>query len=631
MGPPEQEGDMDTPTTGRRFLPNRVRPFGPVTAGRVIRLGLVYAAVAGGGLAMATFSHNGHMQAFGLGLVLPGGGFLSHYDLVSLPGLMHLAAALAGFGLFVLACGLWFATGNVLAPPVVWILAAVWAAAMPHGRAMPLAVPTVVAVVAVAAVSIAVGTILRLAVSGARRTADNRYLETARYTVCEDAEPFPEMSEDHLRRLRFALDRALQPVEAFDGFERLDEFQTAATRYQVNFLAYGIALTQARFTPAFGGYMTQAQARMIEKQAEARVWAYWALENLWGNLSRDAHPVGRENIMYTGFVGLQMALYAATTGQDDFGRAGSFALKGGKALSQADFIARLDEEAARSPFTLVACEPNWIYPLCNTIGFSAVKALEPARWIALRERFLEALDTEFLDHFGRFVPCRSARAGLALPAIGGAMPLAMPCVFLNALAPEIAERQWHLLRRRLFDRNGGFSRSFFWPIDTGNYGFSRASAYTAVALAAGELGDREVHDACLAALESECPSVIKDGVVHRRRASVWAHGVELMARATVKDSFGNLIEQGLPRDGPRLEVDDYPRVLVASAHRDGDGLRAVLYGHGDTVVRVTGLKPGGACRIHAHGGVLLADDEGVLRFPLTLHGRTPLRVVVEPV
>jgi hypothetical protein len=600
-----------------------------VTARRVIRLAAVYAAVAVAGIALAVFSENGHLQAFGLGLVLPGGGFLAHYDLVSAAGLMHLAAAVAGLCLFVLACGLWFATGNVVAPPLVWLGAALWAASMPHGRLMPQAVPTAVAIVSLSVVITLVATTIRQISAGARRVADNRYLETARYAVSEDDDPFPEMTPEHLARLRFALDRALQPAEGFGGFERLDEFQTAATRYQINFLAYGIALSHARFTPALAGYMQVAQRRMIEKQAQARVWAYWKLENLWGNLKLDAHPVGRENIMYTGFVALQMALFAATTGRDDFARPGGFALQGGTGLSQGDFVARLDTEATRSPFTLVACEPNWIYPLCNTIGFSAVKALEPARWEAMRDTFLTALDTEFLDYFGRFVPCRSARLGLALPAVGGAMPLAMPCVFLNALEPAVAERQWHLLRRRLFDRRGRFSRAVFWPIDTGNYGFSRASAYTAVAFSAAELGDREVHDACLAALEAECPSLMQDGVIHRRRASVWAHGVELMARATVRDSFRNLIEHGLPKDGPRLEIDDYPRVLVASAHRDGGGLRCVLHGHGEATLRVTGLTPGAGYRLTAGGGVLLADDEGEVRFPVTLDGRTPLRLVPE--
>ncbi len=621
---------MDAQLSERRGLPVRVRLFGPVTARRVMRLAGLYAVLAAAGLALAVFSGNGHLQAFGLGLVLPGGGFLSHYDIVSLAGLMHLAAALAGLGLFVLACGAWFATGNVLAPPAVWLGTALWAATMPHGGLMPQAVPTALTVVAVATAAGLLTAATRLVMARGRRAADNRYLATARFAAAADTDPFPEMTDGHLARLRFALDRALQPVEAFDGFERLDEFQTAATRYQVNFLAYGIALSHARFTPAFGGYMRQAQRRLIEKQAQKRVWAYWALENLWGNLSRDGHPVGRENIMYTGFVALQMALYAATTGRGDFARPGGFTLQDGAALSQGDFTANLAEEAARSPFTLVACEPNWIYPLCNTIGFSAVRHLEPVRWTAMRERFLTALDDEFLDHFGRFVPCRSSRAGLAVPAVGGAMPLAMPCVFLNALEPAIALRQWLLLRRRLFDGKGRFSKAFFWPIDTGNYGFSRASAYTAVALAAAELGDGEVHDACLAALEAECPSVEAGGVIHRRRASVWAHGVELMARATVKDSFRGLIEKGLPHDGPRLEIDDYPRVLVASAHRDGEGLRCVLHGRGEAVVRVTGLKPGVACRLNASGGLLQADEDGTVRFPVKLDGRTPLRLMPEP-
>jgi hypothetical protein len=204
---------------------------------------------------------------------------------------------------------------------------------------------------------------------------------------------------------------------------------------------------------------------------------------------------------------------------------------------------------------LIACEPNWIYPLCNTIGASAILAYDAlkhqAKWMQYEQDFRQHLEAEFLDAFGRYVPCRSARTGLALPAFGGAMPLAMPCFFLNAIFPDLALRQWLLLRRRLFDKQGCFQRNAFWRIDTGNYGYSRASAYTATALAAAELGDQEVYQHCLKALEDECPSVLKDGVIHRQHASVWAHGVEMMARAVTKNSFRDLLLHPRKPTGPR--------------------------------------------------------------------------------
>ena len=618
---------MDSAVRTPALLPPLTRVFGPVTGRRVLRLLGLYLLMAAAGSALALLSHDGHWQALGLGLVLPGGGFLAHYDLITAAGIWHLVAAVSAAGLFALALGVWFGTGNIVAPPAVWLGAAFWAATMPHGEARNYAITTVFAVADLILLVIAVVTIARYLFAIRQRKADNAFLATS-HAVFPVRDSDDEMSLDHLKRLRFALDRALQPVEAFDGFEHLDPFQTAAIRYQINFLAYGLALSHARFTPAFAGYGLEAQRLMIGKLAEPSVWSYWKLENLWGNFSADANPLGRDNIMYTGFLGLQMALLKASTGADDFDAGKRFRLGSDLAFDAGDIEARLVAEYDRSPFCLYPCEPNWIYPLCNTIGAAAL--LPGGGWPVMEDRFRHGLDEEFLDHFGRFVPCRSSRTGLALPAIGGAMPLAMPCFFLSALAPDIALRQWLLLRRRLFTRDGRFNRAAFWQIDTGNYTLSRASAYTAAMLAAAELGDNEVYDACLAALEDECPAVEDRGVIHRRHASVWAHGVELMARGGTRDGFRDLLKKPHDHSGPRLEDVDYADVLVASAHVEDGVLRAVLYGVKDDAtieIAVAGLAP--RVRYALHGGAsghIVADDAGVARFTIHLKGRTLLRL-----
>ena len=593
--------------------------FGLVTRSRVLRLIGGYSVLAGLGYAIATYAPDSRWQAFGLGLMWPGGGFWAHIDA------WHAVAAVSALFLFVVALGLWFGTGNIVAPPLVWLGMAVSAALMhtPLCSSPPPAGVLFILIGAGAAM-LAVVTGVRLARAKRRRVRDNTYLETAVFPLRGDDGALPEMSPDHLQRLRFALDRALQPVAEFGGFEHLDPFQTTAIRYQVNVLGYAIALTQARFTPAAAGYLRQAQIQLIDKQAQAPVWRYWGLENLWGNLRLDGNPVGRDNIMFTGFVALQMTLLSRS-GSGDFRAPGRFRLTGRLAFDETDFVDRLDSEMRRSDFTLYPCEPNWIYPLCNTIGAAAVRAHDPHRWQAMAGRFRAALDAEFLDLFGRFVPCRSSRTGLALPAIGGVMPLAMPCFFLNAIAPDIGLRQWLLLRRRLFDADGRLRTRAFWPIDTGNYRFSRAAAYAATALAAAELGDGEVYDACLSALDDECPAVEAGGVIHRPRASVWAHGVELMARAGVRDGFCNATVRQV--SGPCLEDLPYPDVLIAAAHAVEGGLWAVLYGDGVFTARLTGLEAGGVYAFSgAASGRMMADADGEVLLSLILSGRTELRV-----
>lgn len=602
------------------------------------------------------------MQTLGLGLMLPGGGFL-----VDKPIIFAFLSGVAFFAALVI----WFGTGNVLAPPFLWLLTALLAASTRGESASPLsgeicqstsliesrqspvadylsgpslehqAALLVYEIIGGACFFMICLMALRRLVAIRQRNVDNEYLASQQDKLNEifsgpSSAEASEMSRQDLQRLRFVLDRALQPLDRFDGFEWLDQFQTAAVRYQLNFLAYGLAMTQARFTPAFAGYMHQAQINLLDKQANHRIWSYWKLENIWGNLKSDPNPLGRENIMYTGFVALQMALFESSSGRADFSRQKRFDLRhpAGKSYACEDerLIERLEMEYQRSDFFLIACEPNWIYPLCNTIGACAILGYDSLRqdgkWPKYESEFRHALETEFLDAFGRYIPCRSGYTGLAVPTFGGVMPLALPCFFLNAIAPDLAVRQWLLLRRKLFDRQSRFRLQEFWPIDTGNYGFSRASAYAATALAAAELGDEAVYKHCMGALEQECLSVLKEGVIHRQHASVWAHGVEIMARAVNRNGFRNLLLEPKKNTGFYLENLKYPDVLVSSAHFEKGRLVAVLYPgvkEGVYDISVGGLQPNK--RYHVQGAVLkdvIAGQEGKAVFKIMLQGRTCL-------
>ncbi len=604
---------------------------------------LWYLVLFSAGSALLMFADADRLRIVGMGLILPGGGFLAHADICGATGMSAAATTMIALGAFGMSLILWFGTGNIVAPPMTWIALAVAAGAMGDGGILPGALVQLMGIV---------GTVSALALMsmGAwflaarrQRILDNDYLAAqadnipAIFTATLPRKQ-AEMTLEHVQRLRFALDRALQPVTQFSGFETLDQFQTAATRYQLNFLAYGIALTQARYTPAFGGYLHAAQIALLDKQRQHRVWKYWKLENMWGNLRSNPDPTVSENIMFTGFVALQMALFAASTGRNDFTQAGRFTLTHPNgnhyAHDAASLVASMQRQFQRSGFYLIACEPNWVYPLCNAIGINAILAMDAQHgsrvWDRHARDFRHHLETEFLDGFGRYIPCRSARTGLPFPAIGGAMPLAMPCFFLNAIAPDLARRQWLLLRRRLFERSGALRRRAFWPIDTGNYGFSRASAYAATALAAAELGDERVYDACMGALEHECPSVLRNGVIHRRTSSVWAHGVELMARAGARDAFKGIIAAPLRACGPRLEGLAYPDLLVASAHAEGSRLQAVLYAgikDGVQPVGLAGLTPGMVYRVTgALAAQVTADAHGNAQLHVMLSGRTELTV-----
>jgi hypothetical protein len=627
------------------LLPDRQNLCGPITRRRIVRLGLVYLGLFSLGLVLIS-SGSAHWQAFGMGLILPGGGFLAHADLVSAHGALHVVWFALAFASFVTALLVWFATGNVLAPPLVWLLPAGLAAAMDHNDIQQSAMWSVPAgIIAVISLTVAIVLMRRRRATRQRQEANMYLAEMGRQIACEfrstqNVATGTALSERDLKLMRLLLDRALQPVENFDGFEWLDQSQTAAVRYQLNFIGYALSMAQASRLPALGGYLEEAQRRLIDKQTDHRVWRYWALENLWGNFAVDANPLARQNIMFSGFCAAQIAMYHAASGRRDYNQAGSFTLRhpSGR-IYRSDLpalIAGLSREQRRSVFHLVACEPNWIYPLCNSIVAAALTAYDHMHGGRPREQgqLRQSLESEFIDLAGRFVPCRSSYAGLALPMIGGAQLQAMTSFFLNATLPDIALRQWLLLRRNLVHAEKSKSRlkrSHFWPIDTGNYRFSRASAYAGTALAAIEMGDADVGRLCLDALDEECPATITEGVWCRPRASVWAHAVELFARCARANGFRDLATN--PRATttlPTLDVVPYPQVLVARAvHADGM-LAATLYPGEDSGrfrLGLAGLRPGGT---YACDGTeetrIVADGRGEAEFTVGIDARTEILI-----
>jgi hypothetical protein len=471
-----------------------------------------------------------------------------------------------------------------------------------------------------------------------RRRQRNQALEALPRTTPPPREERPEeLSDRDLQLMRLVLDRALQPVEEFAGFERIDQFQTAAVRYQLNILAYSLAMTQYVRLPAFQGYLTQAQQNLAEKQQDHRVWGYWRLENLWGNFRADADPLPRDNIMFTGFLATQLACFHAASGRRTFSEPGSLRLRHPSGRTFACDLPALAEiltrQWASAPFGLIACEPNWIYPLCNAIGAAGVRIDDNLagrqRWAGVEGAFLRGLEHEMLTPGGDFVPCRSSRLGFALPQIGGAVGQAFPCFFLNATLPGVARRHWLGLREGLAAPD---FRRRLWPIDVGNYGFTRASSYAATAAAARELGDHEVAERLLAALDEDCPRRVQGGVAHRPRASLWSHGAELLARTGRADGLRDMAT-GAPRAPclqPHIAEAPYPGVLVAAARAHGGELRAVLrpgLAAGPQPISFAGLRPGAVYRLSGDAaGLVMASPEGGASIRLPIEGRTELRL-----
>src|SRR5690606_25470046 len=122
---------------------------------------------------------------------------------------------------------------------------------------------------------------------------------------------------------RFVLDRALQPINGFSGFDVVEQFQTSAIRYQIFFMLYVLNVLQYAYTPNFHGHVSEAQRNLIEKTTLRRVWCYWVSEAMWGRLSRRTAPVVRDNIMLTGWFSIGLNLYMANSGDHRYAEPGS--------------------------------------------------------------------------------------------------------------------------------------------------------------------------------------------------------------------------------------------------------------------------------------------------------------------
>ena len=616
----------------RTLFPINTSPIGPETRRRLLRTAFIYGAVYLIAL-MSLFGLFGTSgDVFAAGLVFPGGGFLA----------MGQADAIwlaAGTGLlFVFAIGLWFATGNVLLAPLVWLGTASMAAMMyAHTPADPATLKALFAFGPALLLAGLSGLSIQSALGQKRRKRLNASL--ASLPVTSFRKPHTErphkdeLSLKDLQALRLLLDRALQPVDKFEGFEWLDQFQTAAIRYQINFISYALSLTQSLYLPACQAQFSDAQHRLQAKLEDHRVWGYWALENLWGNLRMSSDPVARDNIMYSGFVAAQMA-YAANAGHSALQPLQC--RKAGETKHEytlGDMVSTLAAQYQTARYGLLPCEPNWIYPLCNAITASGMRAFDArngtAHWQAVSARFRHYLETEFISAGGKFVPFRSSYTGLAAPQIGGAVMQAFPCFFLNATLPDLAERQWSALREDMAQKDW---TSALWPVDVGNYRFSRASSFGATALAARELGDHDTANLLLERFDAACPRRHHAGVAHHKNASLWAHTNVYMARIGKADMLRNLVTGPAhqPERRPHISEAAYPDVLIAKAVETNGALELVLYpgrAKRSYALVLGGLVSGG--RYHVCGQderTCQADRFGRLSLDLPLSGRTALNI-----
>lgn len=565
----------------RYLIPERDRLHGPLVATRLRRTAIGFGLVWLLALVPVLVDAAPGWKAFGLGLLLPGGGFLYTSD----PVLVVLTLVL-----FAVAFVAWFSAGNIVAPPFVWVGAAALAVLRVDDGRWEWAEWFVPALLGAIIVGGVIGQ--RVAFGTARRRAHerNRYLAKVADPVHDASEAIGELSAEDLATARFALDLALQPVEEFEGYDFIDQFQTSAVRYQLNFQQYALALMHLTRVPAFTGYLAQAQRNLITKMTDRRVWGFWRWENLFGNLDPNPDPIRKDNIMVSGYLGVMVGAYESNTGDRRFDAPGSLTFRWNDRKEFAyDFHSvaeAVHRNFVRSPFGMFPCEPNWIYAACNTFGMNTLllhDRLHGTEYApAVAEKYRHSIDVEFLTADGRITAIRSSRLGLTIPMLTSTMADAGMVVFLSPCMPDVALRSWTLVRTELIDlrADGPAIELRGWDkIDVGNYRRSEVSPHAILMAAAREMGDDEVFDALQASVDARFEPVVTDGTRRYAKASTQANAMLLLGRCSRRNGFHDLVVRGPDPGvltGPVLAAAPYPDVLVARAVTDGRVLDLVL-------------------------------------------------------
>ncbi|MEU4706932.1 hypothetical protein AB0G00_10905 [Nocardia salmonicida] len=632
---------LRTDTVPLTPLDDRAPLLPPVTRRTMLRAGGGLGVVWLLGAALA-LTGDDRLRPLGAGLMLPGGRhFASGHPLHALGAVLALVVAVL----------IWWMIGAVVAPVAVWVLDLALGATMGGHH------PTDAGLLAVAVAGPAT-VALCLAAHAVRHTRRRRragFLNagvlarpaTITRVPSRVEPPVREASPDDLERLRFALDLALQPPASFDGFDRRDQFREAALRYQLCLLGYALAAYRNTCAPAFGGYLTEAHARSIEKMGDRRVWGYWALENAWGRLSLRRDPVDNgDNVMLTGWQGVSAGLFE-TFDDARFSAPGALTYRWSDDEAYSYDLPALASSIAtnmeRSPFTLFSCEPRWIYPVCNTFAVNTLLMDRRLHGGTAYDRLHERIRTAYLAEFhrpdGRVVGVRSETLGLSWSPWAGDAVWLPTTYWLHPAYPDLAHRSWRLLRETVLHEHDG--RIVLPPTlanrcDSGSYAFGgTAFGQILLAMAAREIGDEQIAARVLADLADTETTHRAGGAARYADVSTQGNLYELMARFGRASGLRDLIGHGLPdawRTGPRLADADYPDVLVARALTDGVALHCVLRpgaGPVRTTVVVDRLVPGRS--YHVAGALereIVADRAGCTTLTLDLGGR--LQLDVEP-
>ncbi|HPU16809.1 MAG TPA: hypothetical protein PK808_12035, partial [Polymorphobacter sp.] len=372
---------------------------------------------------------------------------------------------------------------------------------------------------------------------------------------------------------------------------------------------------------------------------------YWVYESCWGHLNfTNWDPAARDNIMLTGWFGMHVGQYMLASGDRRYLEPGSLTFRlNAKTAYVHDFntiIGSVKTNYDTAEFGLFACEPNWLYPICNHYGLASLAVQDAVTGSDNIRRYapgwFKMLNQEFTDEAGSIIGLRSQHTGMPIPFPTGEVAYA---AFQNCFAPGSAQQQWAIARREIApaihpDANGKLRISLPGKgLDTGNYKSGHTGSFASILVAAKEFGDAHVAEAAQNSLDSDCGLEIRDGVRRYTGGSNDTNTYAILGQLMQAGDFRRSFTQGphVPsRNGPVLEAASYPEVLVAQAISDGDNLRLVLYPGVTDGVQTLGLErlvPGRTYTLTgATTDAVTASPDGKASLNVMLSGRTAVTV-----
>jgi Linalool dehydratase/isomerase len=624
-------------------LPRPETVTGPRTRAVMKRSGVLLGALWLAALVVEIADFSPKLTAFALGLLLPGGGLLY----AGAWGLFAIALVA-----FLVSLLIFFVMSPYWVPPLVLLAAAVCAVlalGSSHVDGARVIVPLIVAGLAGVAAASRPVQLRRF-----RDEVDARNALLAERTWVEPRaasdlrpEEITAHSDDDLAAMRRGFDLLLQPLDRFDGFLTIDQYREAAWRYQMNFVAWYMSLSRLTRTPAFSGYLVEAQRNGVEKTLDPRVWRYWRWEHLLGSLKWDPDPIANDNIMLSGYFAAQVGAYETASGDHRFSAPGALTFDDGKhryIYSYESICAAVRDNMRTGPLCMFPCEPNWVYPQCNAVGMTGILFHDQIHGTDLAGSVWEEFESALLQDLSRpddrVVTIKSNRYGVSIPTMEvGVMSDAGSGLWYSPLVPELAARRWEVTRENHLKLQSDGSLELvdigrLDRVDIGSYNLdSKAFAYGTVMAAAQEMGDAEMFEAALISLEREHPPKVINGARHLEGVSPMAQGLITMGRMMRHHAWHDLIRHGLPAgvlESPTLAEAPYPDVLVARAVSDGRDLDLELVpgdGPGRVNLRLANLAPGQAYVVAGAAQERIeASDDGSAMLTVDLDERRRVRL-----